>query len=134
MKTIDFRSFERLMVVRDSRDTPSDADWDAFLDGLDRYRTEFDTLRVVVFTEGGGPNADQRKRLKHTLGGASFPVAVITESVKVRFIATSIALINRYLCSYAPEEVHKAYDFLKLDARDRRRVDEALVEMGRGVG
>ncbi len=132
-KSLDFRQIDKLVVLYENKNTPADADWDAFLDCLRKNRDQFDQVRIAVFTPGGGPNAPQRKRLAEALGGKSVRVAVVSDSPIVRFIASSIALLNRQHAAFNTNEREKAYAHLGLTPTQRRQVDLALAELAETV-
>ena len=128
-KTLDFRTLGSLMILRESNDTPTDPDWDAFLAELRVQRPNFKAMRIIVFTDGGGPTSAQRKRLAEALGGSSVQVAVVTDRTAVRFIVSSIALLNKSISTFSVKETTKAYEWLKLSLSDRRLVDAAVSDM-----
>ena len=116
-----------LMVENDH--TPSDEEWNEFLALLVTHRAELPTFRLLVVTTGGGPNTAQRKRLEQTLGGIRMRVAVISDSMKVRFIASTIMLFHRDHRAFSTSELSEAYEYLGLSPTDRRRVEVAIREM-----
>jgi hypothetical protein len=118
-----------LVVMRENIETPHDHEWDAFLALLNQNRDNFAKFRLLVVTDGGGPNAAQRKRLDGVLGGRSVRVAVVTESAKSRFIASAISLINRDHRGFSPAEIEAAYTHLALTPAERRLAEAALREM-----
>ncbi len=130
--TFEFVS-DVLLVLRENAVTPRDEDWDAFLKVLVENRENFEKLRILVRTEGGGPNVLQRKRLQKALGGRPIRVAVVTNSIPVRFLVSSIALLNRAIRSFAIDEIKGAYEHLSLTPAEIRLADEAIVKMNEVV-
>jgi hypothetical protein len=118
-----------LVVLRESIDTPFDEEWDAFLRLLKDNRENFAKLRILVVTDGGGPNAAQRKRLDAVLAGRPVRVAVVTDSAKSRFIASAISLINRDHRGFSRAEIDGAYDHLALSPMERRLAETSVKEM-----
>jgi hypothetical protein len=86
-------------------------------------------LKTLVVTDGGGPSPDQRKRLERAMGGIAVRTAVVSESVKVRFITSSVALLTAKIQSFRKSEMSKAFDFLSLDPQERRLALENVAEM-----
>jgi hypothetical protein len=68
------------------------------------------------------------------LGGLPVRVAVVTDSMKVRFIVSSIALLNREIATFSNKEIAQAYEHLSLDRREQLLVEAAIVEMSPLVG
>jgi hypothetical protein len=128
--TMVTRTIGAMIVLRENTETPLDQEWDAFLKLLVENKTRFPNLKVLVVTDGGGPNAAQRKRLEATLGGRSISVAVVTDSAKSRFIASMISFINRDHRGFGTREIAQAYEHLKLSTQERIEAEAALKEMG----
>lgn len=118
-----------MIVLRENEDTPADEDWDAFLAMLVHDRERFPKLKILVLTEGGGPSAEQRKRLKVALDGRPVRVACVTDSVKVRFIASSVALLNRQIRTFSKQELPGAYTHLGMTAAEQKIAAAVLDEM-----
>lgn len=128
-RSLVVRSIESLIVLRENSSTPTDRDWDEFLDILAVNRPNFPRIKILVKTDGGGPSAEQRKRLSVALGGKPVRVAVVTDSIKVRFIVSSIALLNSEIATFSNKEIVEAYQHLSLSLREQKLVEAAIVEM-----
>lgn len=123
------RKIGTMVVLRENNDTPLDPEWDAFLRLLADNRNNFERLKILVVTDGGGPNAAQRKRLEATLSGKPVRVAVVTDSAKSRFIASAISLINRDHRGFSMKEIGQAYQHLGMTVAECREAEAALKEM-----
>ncbi|HEY8946705.1 MAG TPA: hypothetical protein VIM73_20825 [Polyangiaceae bacterium] len=115
--------------MRENKETPTDAEWDGFLDQLVKNRANFSNLKILVLTEGGGPNAAQRKRLEQALDGRHLRVAVVTDSGKARFIASAITFLNKLHRGFAVKELPLAYEHLGLTIAEQKLAEAALNEM-----
>jgi hypothetical protein len=120
---------DTILVLRENAYTPRDQDWDEFLRVLAEHRPNFANLKILVRTEGGGPNAAQRRRLQTALDGRTVRVAVVTNDVPVRFIVSSIALLNRAIRSFANDEIEAAYEHLSLSPAEQRLAEKGLAEL-----
>jgi len=69
--------------------------------------------------------------LQATLGGTPMRVAVVSDSIKMRFIASTIALFHRDHRSFTTSELEEAYEHLNLAAGERRKVESVVREMQR---
>lgn len=118
-----------LMIIRQNQNAPSDQDWDETLRLMTLNPAEMERLKVLVVTDGGGPTPDHRKRLDRAMAGKAVRTAVVSESVKVRFIVSSVALLTARIQSFRKSEMVQAFDFLQLDARERRLALENVAEM-----
>jgi hypothetical protein len=118
-----------LVVSRESFESPLDSEWNEFLKLMEANRENFEKLRILVVTEGGGPNSAQRGRLQEVLRGKPVRVAVVTDSAKSRFIASAVSLFNRDHRGFWKSEMALAYEHLGLTAVERRLVEAALAQM-----
>ena len=117
-----------VVVLRETFDNPRDEEWDDFLRLLDRSR-DLAKLRILVITDGGGPNAAQRARLQTVLKGRAVRVAIVTDSAKSRFIASAVSLFNRDHRGFSRAEIPIAYSHLQLTASECRAVEATLQEL-----
>jgi len=122
-----------MILLRENRNTPTDGDWDDFLQILRENRGNHERVRILVMTDGGGPSGDQRKRLEVALGGRSFRVAVVTESAKVRFIVSSIALLNRDIKTFSKGEIDGAFEHLRLDPTERQLAKSEVLRLEKEI-
>jgi hypothetical protein len=128
------RVVESLIVLRENDATPTDRDWDEFLTILAANRPNFPHIKILVATDGGGPSSAQRTRLSVALGGRPVRVAVVTDSIKVRFIVSSIALLNSEIATFSKSELAEAYKHLSLSPYEIKLVEFAIREMTPLVG
>lgn len=132
-KSQDFRMFSSVLVLRQGRKTPLDADWDACMESIASRPADAPPLRVLVITDGGGPSVEQRRRLSNVLDGKPVKIAVVSESSTVRFIVSSVALFNQDIASFRPSEIGKAYSYLGLGPDEIRSATRAIDTMSLDV-
>jgi len=123
------RKVGTVVFLVENESAPTDSEWNEFLDIFRSHRAELPKLKVLVRTGGGSPNAGQRKQLEAALGGVRFRVAVVSDSIAVRFVASTIALFHRDHRSFSVAETNSAYDHLQLDSRERILADTAIREL-----
>ena len=128
------RTVGQMILLRENGSTPVDADWDGFLDILIKNRENFQNLKCLVVTDGGGPNAAQRKRLETALAGRPLRVAVVTDSPKARFIAAMITFLNRDHRGFSKQEIGEAYVHLGMSKAEQSQATEVLRELEPLVG
>ena len=116
------------MVVQ-NKETPTDAEWDQLLALFVEHRAELPKLKLMVVTAGGGPSAQQRKRLQAALGGTPMRVAVVSDNMKVRFVASTIALFHADHRSFLTSELDQACDHLQLSPFERREAQTVVREL-----
>ena len=133
-KCLDFRTVGRLLVLRENSRAPTDEDWAAFCDEVARLRPRLKEMRAMVFTDGGGPTSDQRKRLAAAIKGGEIQTAVITDKTMVRFIVSTIGLFNKTIRTFNTHEASDAFAWLELGGEDRSTVNEMLRDLEKSVG
>ena len=123
----------RFCVAIHTKAAPSDQEWDSFLAEIAAANT-LPNLCTLVFTDGGAPSAAQRKRLSEALKGRDIPIAVHSHALIPRFVNASIALFNKSIRSYTPEEFPLAIEYLHITEAERKLLhlefDKSLKEMG----
>jgi hypothetical protein len=107
-----------VIISRGNKETPDERDWDEFLEAVARNRARAAKTKILVITDGGGPSVDQRHRLQRALSGHTFRVAVVTDSVKVRFIVSSVALLNREISTFSMADLPRACQYLGLNTQE----------------
>jgi hypothetical protein len=122
-----FRTSESLTVILQRTEPPTEGEWQAFL--ADFAGQDLSTLRVLIMTDGGGPTAMQRATLKTLMAGRSVRAAVVSDSIKVRFIVATIALINPVHHCFTGGERAKAYEFLGLTSAEQARADTTIRQL-----
>ncbi|MES1173217.1 MAG: hypothetical protein ABUL62_02725 [Myxococcales bacterium] len=123
------RKVGSLVILREGKQDPLDREWDETLAILAEHRLEIDHIKVLVVSDGGGPTQIQRKRLERTLEGKPIRVAVVSDSMKVRFICSSVALFTSNLSSFRVSELRDAYKWLDLTAQERQLADQNIAAM-----
>jgi len=83
----------------------------------------------LVVTAGGTPSPVQRRQLAAALGGVRFRVAVVSDNISARFVASTIALFHRDHRSFSATEIGEAYDHLQLTPQERTIADGNVREM-----
>jgi hypothetical protein len=125
-KCLDFRTQGRLLVLRENARAPTDDDWKAFCAEIEKLRPRLKEMRALVFTDGGGPTADQRKKLATAISGGDIQTAVITDRPMVRFIVSTIGLFNKGIRTFQTREAPDAYAWLGLNTEDRQTIKSIL--------
>ena len=123
------RRIGTLLLLRQGPETPRDEEWDETLKLLSLNPSDLERMKVLVVTDGGGPTPDQRKRLDRAMGGKPIRVAVVSESVKVRFIVSSVALLTSNIQSFRVGEMEAAFKHLGLSQPERTAATQNIAEM-----
>jgi hypothetical protein len=128
-RNLVMRRMESVMIMVQNRETPSDEEWNEFLTVLVEHRRELPKLKLLVVTAGGGPSSSQRQLLENALDGTPMRVAVVSDNMKVRFVASMIALFHENHRSFVMSELEDAYEHLKLNSVERRQAEKLIKEL-----
>ena len=131
-RTMLSRETGECLVYVHTIESPSDSEWDAALELL-RARNDMGSVRVLVYTAGGAPNAAQRARLNHVLEKTKPPISVLTASTFARAAGTAISWFNPMFKIFGPDDFDPALDHLGLRGVERLRAREALLDMKRDL-
>jgi hypothetical protein len=122
-----------VLLLCEDKDSPADWEWDECLGLLKELMAKNDAsgeqIKVLVATLGGGPNAVQRKRLETVLAGRSCPTAVISDSLKLRFISAAVSLFNPDHRGFTTVERLDAYKFLRLSSAQTRQLEATVAHL-----
>jgi hypothetical protein len=87
---------------------------------------------VLVIADGpdaAGPDAGQRAKMARA-GMLRVPTAVVTESVLARRIMTAVSWIaGAPIRAFAPEQLFRAFEFLKISGPVRARIPDQIEAM-----
>src|ERR687884_21999 len=103
MKNMAFRLLGDLFILVHNKNPPYDWEWGTYLDELRKHRGHIDTIRTLIYTEGGGPSPAQRKHLNQVLDGRITRAAVVSDASMVRMITTALGWFNPAIRAFSPE-------------------------------
>ena len=115
VKTMVFREVGALVVSVHSPETPTDDDWNAYLE-LCRSKMTREDVRVLVVSAGGGPTPPQRVAIRKLLGERPVLAAVVTDAPMVHGIITVMGWSNPAIRTFShPEGLEDALSYLGVD-------------------
>lgn len=96
---------KRILMLH-GREEPPSAEWNRYLDYLrSKNVTE---LGLLAFTDGGAPNAAQRRALNEVLQGRFFARAIVNDSVLVRGVIAAVSWFAPGVKPFRPNEWRQA--------------------------
>jgi hypothetical protein len=114
-------------LLAHSEKPPVDAEWDEYLKFL--VESKHPSARLLVLTQGGGPSAAQRGRLRTVLEHypkKKLPTAILTGSVVARGIVTAISWFDQSIEAFPPQQLGAAIKYLGLPAAAEIEIARAL--------
>jgi hypothetical protein len=126
---MSFRFVEHILVEVHLAADPSDAEWDAFLDTGNDWMKGGELHGCLVLTEGGSPNAKQRKKMVDIPGVTEKPVAVVTHSLVARGAVTALSWLGHKIRSFAPDELDDAMSYATVSQAVRPKITETIASM-----
>ena len=132
MANMAFHHSPGLFVLVHNASAPSDAEWGAY---VEEVKQEPDPSRFVtlVYTDGGSPTHEQRAALNLALGYSSTRTAVLSVSAVVRGVVSALNFFNREIRSFAPAEVDRAFDHLRMSPAMRELARQEIRRLGQQV-
>ena len=131
------RSAGQLLLLRESADDPSEAEW---MDCITQLKALIAAMgagaanvKVLAHTDGGAPTERQRGLLGRTLAKNPVRVAVITDNLKARITSATVALGNRNQRSFSTAELSRAYAYLGLSSEEKRAAEVTLKGMAKDL-
>lgn len=121
-----------IFVLAHTQDGPDAAEWNAYLDDLERRATNVGAVRTLVVTEGGGPDTRQRTRLNEILAGAPTLAAIVTDSLVARGIVTALGWFNPDIRPFSLASLSEAMRYLGLTDGEARAA-RATVNAARAI-
>lgn len=115
MDRMGFKFLGSLHIIVVGERDPAPADWNAYVEAIQaeaKRGVSARQTRTLVFSDGGGPNAAQRKVTNDLREGQSTPQAIVTVSGLTRAAITALRLWSPHCRAFAPSDMGPALDFL----------------------
>lgn len=122
MKTMLFKQVGDVFLVVHSDRPPTDDEWNAYTAAIvaagKARGGSLASIRNLVITDGGGPNAGQRKSSNDALAQLrdwkTSIAAVVSANATVRGIVTVLNWLSVPIKSFSPSNMNDAFAFLNL--------------------
>jgi hypothetical protein len=124
-KTCAARVVGRYCIIVHSKEAPSEEEWKQLVD-VQMSAPNDGAIRLLVWSDGGAPNASQRAALTVRAAGLRMIAAVLTPSIIARAAATAIRLLQPDVRILSPNALDKAFEFLDVPQRERAQLTSSL--------
>jgi hypothetical protein len=110
-----------------TKEAPTFTEWEEMTAEFQQQSSQIRAL--LVYTEGGAPNAIQRKRLRDTQ--TQMPkAALLTNSIVARMAMTAVNLFFKdTFRAFTPQEIDEALRYLAIPPADWPEIKKALGEL-----
>ncbi len=87
---------------------PTDSEWQAYLDDMERWHA--DLIGILIVTDGGGPTGPQRRlaRLSKGFAGITVGLSVVTRDRLTRGIVIAINVFYPNIRAFHPDDIDAA--------------------------
>lgn len=132
MMNMTSKVIDRLFLVAYGTRDPTNVEWDAYLDLVDRHGVT--RTQQLIYTDGGEPNAHQRRELNELLKGRQVPVAVVSTSVRIRGTVTALSWFNRKIKAFPPSAMKDALAYLEIPEMRRDMIEQEMRKLRLQLG
>ena len=131
MPNIVYARAWRVAVMVAGRESPSDAEWDRYIDFLEGMQTPGPFARTLAVTAGGAPSSAQRIRLQGRIGEArkGSKLALVTDSTFARGILNSWSLLRPGYRAFAPDKLAEALRFLDVSLAQALDLEALVLQL-----
>ena len=124
MRNLAIKVIDRLFIVVYGARDPTDDEWSAYIALAERHGIE-QTMQLIC-TDGGEPTGAQRRKLNEQLGGRTVPVAVVSDSPRIRATVTALSWFNRKIKAFPPTGLGDALAYLEIPATRAELIDREI--------
>jgi len=126
----------RVLVVAHTKSAPGET-WNAFVRELSAHAATHwrSAPCILVFSDGGGPDAVQRKALLDAVPQIrNARGAVLSSNALIRGITTAFSWFTKGFRVFAPSELRAAIAWLELDKAEETATAAIIVRLRRELG
>jgi hypothetical protein len=124
--TVRFERFvDDFLLLFIDRHDPTRAEWQAWLDFVEVGRATYRRPRVVVYSEGGAPDANQRRALESVMVPET-KIAVLVDSLLGRGVVTALGWMYGNFSAFATRDLLGALRYLELPETWKTVVEQSV--------
>jgi hypothetical protein len=126
-----FATHGSFVLVLHTHAEPHDAEWTPYLETATEIAGSGKRMTTLVFTDGGAPTAEQRKPLIQLFKAIKAPIAVVSDTVAIRFVASSLAVVGLKIKGFSTYAWRTAFEHFEIHPDERLAVDRRLIELNK---
>ncbi len=116
------------ILVSYQDDATTHEEWDRYIMFMSTLRRE-PMLRFLVYAAGGAPTTGDQRRVIEIVKGHEWPVAIVTTSAALSFVASVFSFVNKKIRPFAPSALPSALQHLQCTAAEKEAAEAALVRL-----
>jgi hypothetical protein len=137
MDRMGFKFLGNLHIIVVGEREPAPTDWNAYVEAIqaeERRGMPAAQMRTLVFSDGGGPNAAQRKVAREVREEGGNPLAIVTDRWLARAVITAKRVVKPHCRAFAPGDMERALEFLGVPGFKLRHILRLAREVQLGLG
>ena len=137
MERMGFRFLGGLHIIVVGERDPTPADWNAYVGAIHAEEQRgllAAQTRTLVFSDGGGPNAAQRRIAREVRDERGSPRAIVTNRAFARAWITVKGLFTPHCRAFAPDEMDAVLEFLGIPGMKLQQILRLAREIQLGLG
>ena len=137
MDRMGFKFLGNLHIIVVGERDPAPTDWNAYVEAVqaeEKRGMPAAQMRTLVFSDGGGPNAAQRKIARELREERGNPRAIVTGSRLARAVITLKRPFKPHCRAFAPGDVGTALEFLGVPGIKLQQILRLAREVQLGLG
>lgn len=131
-KRMAFKVIDRLFVVVYGTEEPTNEEWTSYLREIERQGVE--RTMQIIYTNGGGPNAVQRRYLEELLDGRVVPVAVLSDIASIRRMVMAMSWFNGKIRAFPTTDLARALAYLEIPTSRTELIGREMAALRISVG
>lgn len=123
----------RIFVSYQGEHAATAAEWDSYIARVLEL-TDTVQIRFVVWAGAHPPPSSEQRRIGDAVRGRNHLVALISDSLALRFVVSAFSLVNRHIRYFTPTQWYEALDHVQCNAQEKLVVSACKERLKSAVG
>ncbi len=109
--TMVSKAIGEVVLAAHATPAPTEQEWTAYLELFRPFKDagKLESVKALVWSHGGSPDAKQRRAMLEFLGRAAPPTAIVTPVSFVRGVVTVLSWFRKAIRAFGPTQVDEAF-------------------------
>lgn len=117
---------DNIVLGAHSKEDPTEEDWESYVAITRKVLDEYGSVKLLVYSLGGGPNSVQRSKANDVFKERPQHVAVMLNSAILRGVVTALSWFNPKVRAFNLEQLEEACRYLEISDAQLDQVREAF--------